>query len=88
MARKCRPWRPYETHEWQYLICDDPKAFGGRAVIRGTLVPVCSVLRSTAGGKTLDQVMREHRLMRIQVVAALAYAAGFGGPDRSYPLLA
>jgi uncharacterized protein (DUF433 family) len=88
MARQCGPWRAYQTHEWQYLICDDPKVFAGKAVIRGTLIPVSSILKSTAGGRTLDQVMREYRLMRIQVVAALAHAVGFGGADRFFPLLA
>ena len=85
---QCQPWRAYQTHEWQYLICDDPEIFAGRAVIRGTLIPVSSILKCTAGGRTLDQVMREHRLTRIQVVAALAYAAGLGGADRFFPLLA
>jgi uncharacterized protein (DUF433 family) len=47
----------------------------GRAVIRGTRVPVTLVLGSLAGGMSIEDVQDEYGLTRDDVLAALSFAA-------------
>lgn len=47
----------------------------GKPVIAGTRVPVEVVVGHIAAGDTVDEVMREYRLKKNEVFAALRYAA-------------
>ena len=47
----------------------------GKPVITGTRVPVDLVVGKIAGGMTVDEVRKEYDLTRVQVLAALRYAA-------------
>ena len=52
----------------------DPRVQLGKAIIKGTRVPVELVVEKIAGGMTIEQVMHEYDLTRVQVQAALRYA--------------
>ena len=52
----------------------DPKVQVGKAIIKGTRVPVELVVGKIAGGMTIAEVMHEYDLTRAQVQAALRYA--------------
>jgi len=56
-------------------IVVDEKVHFGRPVIRGTRVPVDTIIGKLAGGMTVEEVARDYGLMREDVLAALAYAA-------------
>ncbi|MDO8655325.1 MAG: DUF433 domain-containing protein [bacterium] len=53
----------------------DPNVRFGRAVIKGTRVPVDLVLGKIAGGMTIEEVEKEYELTRTDILAALRYAA-------------
>ena len=53
----------------------DPAVQFGKPVIVGTRVPVDVVIGHIAAGDTIDEVMREYRLKKDEVYAALRYAA-------------
>ena len=53
----------------------DENICSGKAVIKGTRVPVELVLGKLAGGASMEEVMEEYELSREQVLAALRYAA-------------
>lgn len=53
----------------------DPKTRGGKPVIKGTRVPVSTVVAHLASGWDYDRVMREFGLERADILAALQYAA-------------
>lgn len=59
---------------FQERIVADPEIHHGRAVIRGTRVPVEVILGSLAGGMSIDGVCEEYDLDREDVAAALNYA--------------
>ena len=53
----------------------NPEIMGGKPVIRGTRVPVETVLRKLGAGMTVDAVLADHpRLTRDDVLAAQAFA--------------
>ncbi|MCU0543021.1 MAG: DUF433 domain-containing protein [Oscillatoriaceae cyanobacterium Prado104] len=56
-------------------ISVDPAVHHGVPVIAGTRIPVSIVIGSLAGGMEKKEVMQEYELTKIQVEAALAYAA-------------
>ncbi len=56
-------------------IVIDPNVRFGKPVVKGTRVPVDLVLGKIAGGMTIEEVAREYELTRIDVLAALRYAA-------------
>jgi len=56
-------------------IAVDERVCSGKPVIRGTRVPVELVIGQLGGGMTVDLVAREYELTRVQVLAALRYAA-------------
>ena len=56
-------------------ITADEKVQFGKPVIAGTRVPVEIVVGHIAAGDTTEVVMKEYRLTREQVLAALKYAA-------------
>lgn len=47
----------------------------GKAVIKGTRVPVDLVIGKLAGGMTYDEVIKEYNITREDILAALDYAA-------------
>jgi uncharacterized protein (DUF433 family) len=56
------------------IVVDDG-IHSGRAVIKGTRVPVDVLLGQLAAGLTADAVAEEYGVTRADVLAALAYAA-------------
>ena len=56
----------------------DPKIMGGKPVIRGTRIPVETVLRELGAGMAVEEVIHEHpRLTAEDVHAAQAFAADY-----------
>ena len=56
----------------------NPEIMGGKPVIRGTRVPVETVLRKLGAGMTVDAILADHpRLTRDDVLAAQAFAADY-----------
>lgn len=54
----------------------NPDIMGGKPVIRGTRVPVETVLRKLGAGMTADAILADHpRLTRDDILAAQAFAA-------------
>ncbi|MBS0421955.1 MAG: DUF433 domain-containing protein [Proteobacteria bacterium] len=49
----------------------DPAIHHGKLVIRGTRVPVATVVGSLAGGMTFEDIQREYDLTTDQIRAAL-----------------
>jgi uncharacterized protein (DUF433 family) len=56
-------------------ILIDDKIHFGKPVIKGTRVPVELVIGKLAGGMTFEEVQREYRISRNDLLAALDYAA-------------
>ena len=55
-------------------ITIDPEIQGGKPVIRGTRVPVEVVIGALAGDMTVEEVCREYRIKKEDVLACLRYA--------------
>ncbi len=67
-------------------IVFDPQIMGGRACIRGTRIPLATVVRCTASGMTHADIVHAYpELEEEDVVQALQYAAGLT-EDRVIPL--
>ncbi|HZS64285.1 MAG TPA: DUF433 domain-containing protein [Xanthobacteraceae bacterium] len=63
------------THE---RIEINPEIMGGKPVIRGTRVPVETILRKLGAGMTFDSILADHpRLTRDDLLAAQAFAADY-----------
>jgi uncharacterized protein (DUF433 family) len=63
------------THE---RIEINPEIMGGKPVIRGTRIPVETVLRKLGAGMTVEAILADHpRLTRDDVLAAQAFAADY-----------
>jgi uncharacterized protein (DUF433 family) len=56
-------------------IVVDEKVRFGKPVIKGTRVPVDSILGKLAGGMTYEEVMAEFDLTKEDILAALKYAS-------------
>ncbi|MFH1170814.1 MAG: DUF433 domain-containing protein [Candidatus Vogelbacteria bacterium] len=56
-------------------ITIDPKVRFGKPVIKNTRVPVDLIVGKIAGGMTTEEITREYKLKRTDVLAALRYAA-------------
>ena len=56
------------------IVVDD-KVQAGKPVIQGTRVPVEVVLGVLAAGESMERVMKEYRLQKEDVLAAISYAA-------------
>jgi len=68
------------------LIEIDPAIMMGKPVIRGTRIPVETILEQLAGGETEDELLAAHpRLTREGIRAALDYAARTLRADVVYP---
>jgi len=60
---------------WQERVATNPKVMGGAPVIRGTRVPVQTIIASLAGGDDVAHVAEQFLVTEEDVRAALAYAA-------------
>ena len=56
-------------------IVIDPAVRHGKPIIKGTRVPLEIILGSLAGGMAIEEIGREYDLQKVDVLAALAYAA-------------
>jgi len=65
----------------------DPKVMVGKPVIRGTRIPVETIVRMLAQGISEDDILREYpRLQPEDIRAALAYAARVLAHEDVFPL--
>ncbi len=71
---------------WQERIAVDANVMGGKPVIRGTRVPVQTVIACLAGGDDVARVCEQFKLTEGDVRAALAYAAQVLADERLYAL--
>lgn len=55
----------------------NPKIMHGKPIIRGTRVPVDVILGSLIGGMKYEEIEREYRVQREDIIAAIEYAAKF-----------
>ena len=56
----------------------NPEIMGGKPVMRGTRIPVETVLRKLGSGMTFDAVLADHpRLTRDDILAAQAFVADY-----------
>ena len=71
------------THE---RIDINPEIMGGKPVIKGTRIPVETVLRKLGAGLAIDAIVADHpRLTREDILAAQAFAADYlAGEDLVY----
>ena len=56
-------------------IVIDPSVRHGKPIIKGTQVPLEIILGSLAGGMEIVEIVGEYDLQKVDVLAALAYAA-------------
>ena len=56
-------------------ISVDEKIRFGKPVISGTRIPVDLIIGKLAGGMTYEEVMAEYEISRVDILAALDYAA-------------
>jgi uncharacterized protein (DUF433 family) len=71
-----------DSRDWDEWVTIDPAVQGGRPVIRGTRMPVETIVGSLAGGMAIEEVCSEYRLTVEQVRAALRYAAASVASER------
>jgi uncharacterized protein (DUF433 family) len=65
-----------ESPDLRDLITRDPEIMGGRAVFRGTRVPIEVLFENLADGLSLDEILDEYEtLKRDDVVAVLELAS-------------
>ncbi len=61
---------------WRQFLASDPAVCGGQLCVRGTCVPVTSILDSLAEGVTREQILRNYPALAPEHIdAALSYAA-------------
>ena len=60
---------------WQDRIAIDQKVMGGKPVIKGTRVPIQTIIAFLAGGDDVAVICDEFDITEEDVRAALAYAA-------------
>ena len=56
------------------IVVDEAVRFG-KPVIKGTRIDVATIVGHLSAGDSVEDVMREYKLAREDVLAALAYAA-------------
>jgi uncharacterized protein (DUF433 family) len=67
-------------------IALDPKVHHGKPVIRGTRVPVTTVVGSLAGGMTFEEIQHEYDLTADDIRAALKFVAELADQESFHPL--
>jgi uncharacterized protein (DUF433 family) len=74
--------------KYRDFIVRDPKICGGLPVMRGTRVPLRTVLASLAQGSTIEELLREFPTLTDEMVrAAIAFAAASAQEDLPVPEL-
>ncbi|OIN96264.1 hypothetical protein AUJ66_06875 [Candidatus Desantisbacteria bacterium CG1_02_38_46] len=56
-------------------ITIDEQILHGKPVIKGTRIPVQLILGSLVGGMTFEEIEKEYRINREDILAAMEYAA-------------
>lgn len=75
--------------DWREYVTIDPELHHGDACIKGTRIPVTTIIGSLADGMTADEVIETYpQLTETQIQAALAYAADIMRQDLLLPLAA
>jgi uncharacterized protein (DUF433 family) len=78
--------KPMDKQLW-HRISVEPKVMVGKPVIRGTRIPVETIVRMLAQGISEDDILREYpRLQPEDIRAALAYAARVLAHEDVFPL--
>jgi uncharacterized protein (DUF433 family) len=73
--------------DWQEHITVDPELHHGDACIKGTRIPVATIVGSLADGlSSADIIAAYPQLTAVQIQAALAYAADIMQHDVLLPL--
>jgi uncharacterized protein (DUF433 family) len=72
--------------DWQDRIAIDPGVMGGKPVIKGTRVPLRTIIGFLAGGDSIATVCDQLAITEEDVLAALAYAADVLKDERVYAL--
>ena len=74
--------------DYTSYIVKDPKMCGGQPVMKGTRVPLRTVLASLAQGSTVEELLREFPTLTEELVrAAIAFAAASAQEDIPVPEL-
>jgi uncharacterized protein (DUF433 family) len=55
-------------------IVINPKIHHSKPVVRGTRVPITSIIGGLAGGMTREEIAREYEVTQEDISAALSYA--------------
>lgn len=72
----------------QERIVVDPNVMVGKPVVRGTRIPVETIVRMFAAGMSEGEILKEYpRLTQLDVRAALTYAADALANEDVFPLL-
>lgn len=67
----------------------DPEIMAGKPVIRGTRIPVDTILRVLAEGLSIEELLEDYpQLTREDVRAALIYSAKLVSSEDVFPLIA
>ncbi len=64
----------------------DPSIHHGKPVIKGTRVPVATIIGALAGGMSMENVSREYDIKSADIEAALSYAAELIESERAVAL--
>ncbi len=72
--------------EYDQIIVRDPAICGGQPVIKGTRVPLHTILASLADGDGIDDILRDYpSLSRRDIEAVIAFAANSAMEDLPTP---
>jgi uncharacterized protein (DUF433 family) len=75
--------------DWREHVTIDPELHHGDPCIKGTRIPVTTIIGSLADGMTAEEVIETYpQLTETQIQAALAYAADIMRQDLLLPLAA
>ncbi|MFO7539174.1 MAG: DUF433 domain-containing protein [Chloroflexota bacterium] len=75
--------------DWQEYITIDLELHHGDACIKGTRIPVATIVGSLADGLSSEEIIAAYpQLKPVQIQAALAYAADMLQHDLLLPLVA
>ncbi len=62
--------------DWKNHISSDPSIMFGKPVIKGTRVPVETIIDKLAGGRTVEQLLKSYpHLVASDIYACLYYAS-------------
>ncbi len=64
-----------EVTMFEERITIDEQILHGKPVIKGTRIPVQLILGSLVGGMTFEEIEKEYRINREDILAAMEYAA-------------